>query len=135
MAEGILKSLLAEKKRTTISVSSMGTSAFDGESPTMNAIDAMKEVGIDISQKKSQRVTVQDLLNADLIYVMTPSHWNILTDAVPEVEDKIRILNIPDPYGQNLNIYRDCRDKMILYFKKEFEQGGRLEHAGTSESL
>lgn len=51
MAEGILKSLLAEKKRTTISVSSMGTSAFDGESPTMNAIDAMKKVGIDISQR------------------------------------------------------------------------------------
>lgn len=120
MAEGIVNDMIQKRGLEDVKVSSMGLGAYDGESPTANAIEAMKEIGIDISKKKSQRVMLQDLTEADLFYVMTQSHKNILADTLPEIEDQITVLDIPDPYGRDIGVYRDCRDAMIRFFEKEF---------------
>ncbi len=122
MAEGILKSLIKEKGYENIKVSSMGLGAFDGQSPTSNAVEAMKEIGIDISQKKSQRVMLQDLTQTDYIYVMTQSQKDVITDALPQLEDKITVLDIPDPFAGDLSVYRECRDALLAFFQKEVEE-------------
>lgn len=122
MAEGIINDMIQKRGWENVRVSSMGLGAVDGESPTVNAVEAMKEIGIDISKKRSQRVVMQDLTDTDLFYVMTQSHKNILTDAFPEIEDQITVLDIPDPYGRDISVYRDCRDAMIRFFEKEFEE-------------
>ena len=126
MAEGILKSLIKEKGYENIKVSSMGLGAFDGQSPTSNAVEAMKEIGIDISQKKSQRVMLQDLTQTDYIYVMTQSQKDVITDALPQLEDKITVLDIPDPFAGDLSVYRECRDALLAFFPKRSRRKGRF---------
>lgn len=122
MAEGIVKKLLKEHSlEEEISVRSMGFAAFDGSEPTSHAVKAMEEIGIDISEKRSRRVMLQDLAETDRFYVMTPSHKNILLDAMPDLEERIFVLDIPDPYGSGLDTYRECRDQMMQYFEKEAE--------------
>lgn len=124
MAEGILKAMAAERGLRDFDVESMGFAAFGEEKPTTNAVTAMKEIGIDISAKRSRRVTLSDLEEADIIYVMTPSHKDILLDAMPELDAQIKVLEIADPYGRELDVYRECRDRMTEYFTQEFSDAG-----------
>lgn len=119
MAEGIALDIARKNNLEDIKIQSMGVSAYDGESPTQNAIEAMKEIDIDISQKKSRRIMLQDLSESDFFYVMTQSHKDILLDAMPELECKIKVIEIPDPYGHDLETYRHCRDRMCGYFEAE----------------
>ncbi len=123
MAEGIVKDIIEKKGLSSqISVESMGFGAYEGQSPTRNAVEVMKEIGIDISKHKSKRVMLQDLVKADIYYVMTPSHKHIICDAMPELEDRIRILDVCDPFSGNMDIYRESRDKIKAFFEKEFEE-------------
>lgn len=120
MAEGIVKQIIKEKGYENVKVSSMGLGAFDGQAPTAKAIEAMKEIGIDISAKTSQRVTLQDLAESDLVYVMTQSQKNVLSDALPDREDEIIVLDVSDPFSGDLDVYRECRDALLAFFTKEF---------------
>lgn len=119
MAEGIIKKIIADKKIDNISVKSMGLSAYDGDGPSNYAVEALSEIGIDIKDHRSKRVLVRDLEEADIIYVMTEQHKAVITDTLPELEPKIIVMDISDPFGQSLDKYRECRDKMTLYFSKE----------------
>lgn len=122
MAEGIVKQLLQQNAIQDVEVESMGFAAYDGDLPTAHAIAAMMEIEIDIGSKESRRVTQQDLEQIDHFYVMTPSHQYILTDLSPELEQKITVLDIPDPYGQDLETYRTCRDQMQSFFENELQR-------------
>lgn len=119
MAEGVIKKIIAEKKINDLSVKSMGLSAYDGDGPSSYAVQAMEEIGVDIKGHRSKRVLVRDLEEADLIYVMTEQHKAVITDTLPELEPKITVMDISDPFGQSLEKYRECRDKMLAYFDKE----------------
>lgn len=123
MAEGIVQQLINERHlEQDIQVNSMGLAAYDGQLPTEQAVEVMQELGIDISGHCARRVVMQDLQDADLCYVMTLSHKNILTEAMPELEDRILVLDIPDPYGRSVETYRECRDEMKAFFEGEFRR-------------
>lgn len=123
MAEGIIKKLLEENNIEETTVASMGLSAYDGDGASAYAIDALKEIGIDISSHRSRRVMLEDLYNADVIYTMTQHHKNIILDALgsesAELEKKIFVLDISDPFGNDISQYESCRDKMLEYFTKQ----------------
>ena len=102
-----------------VSVQSAGLSAYEGEAPSDYAIEALREVSIDISGHRSRRVVMEDLMEADCIYVMTPQHRDVVLDAVPEMSRKITVMGIADPSGQELIRFRNCRDEMIAFFQKE----------------
>lgn len=119
MAEGILERLKKEHQLDHLIVESRGFSAYEGDPPTARAIEAMAEIGIDISEKRSKRLTQEDLAGVDIIYVMTPSHQHILLETMPELEPKITILDIADPYMHKLDVYRLCRDQMVGFFAGE----------------
>lgn len=90
MAEGIVNDIVKrEHLENEIQVESMGFAANDGELPTANAVECMKEIGIDISGKRARRVLMEDLEQADMFYVMTDSHKNIISDAIPDDEDRV----------------------------------------------
>ena len=96
-----------------------GLSAEKGEPAAQNAILAMKEIGIDISEHQAQNVKAQPLEDAEKIYVMTTSHRDFLINALPKIEDKIKVIGVSDPFGQDIDAYRYCRDYMISYFDGE----------------
>lgn len=111
MAEAIMKSK-CKAKGLSINCSSCGIAAFSGDSAGENAVKAMKEIGIDISSHRARKLSEYLIDETDLFVVMTASHAAVLKNFVSE--SKILILGggIPDPYGQSLDVYRLCRDKI-----------------------
>jgi protein-tyrosine-phosphatase len=102
---------------------SAGLSAMDGDKASQNSLDACQEIGLDISSHKSSGISRADLQEASVIFCMTESHRaliNMYFD-LPEgypiflmrefVENGSR--ELPDPYGQDIEVYRECRDRML----------------------
>ncbi|MBQ7294745.1 MAG: ribosomal protein S18-alanine N-acetyltransferase [Clostridia bacterium] len=111
MAEAIMKNE-CERRGLPFEVSSCGIAAFSGDSASENAVAAMAEKGIDISCHRSRAFNLYMAEEYDLYAVMTRSHKAAISQAVPE--DKIYILGggISDPYGGDLNAYKNCRDEI-----------------------
>ncbi|MGB1519557.1 MAG: glycine hydroxymethyltransferase, partial [Limisphaerales bacterium] len=56
MAEGQLRSLLAQSGNTSIEVQSAGIGALAGQPPSQHAVEAMSEWGADITHQRSQMI-------------------------------------------------------------------------------
>jgi RpiB/LacA/LacB family sugar-phosphate isomerase len=119
MAEGLFRD--AVKGKSGIEAASAGVSAMEGEPPSRHGIEACRQLGIDISSQRSQQLD-EDLVRwATDIFVMTRGHYETLRLFFPEAESKVRLLgeflphgkyglDIPDPIGQGLPAYIECRD-------------------------
>lgn len=110
MAAAIFQKLAAERG-LPVNIRSAGMAAVEGEPASPNAVQACREIGIDLSAHRSRQFRRDDLSWADLFLVMSPSHAAVLTQAGIPTE-KIRILDMPDPYGGSLEVYRACRDAL-----------------------
>ncbi len=119
MAEGIIRQIVREHAIQDVAVQSMGLSAYEGDAPSDYAVEALAEIGIDISAHRSHPALAEELLAADCIYVMTEQHKNVIVEALPETAKKIIVMNISDPFGQELSRYRQCRDEMLRFFTRE----------------
>lgn len=108
MAEGYLNS----KNIDGIKAFSRGLAA-DGSPANEKAISVMNEEGIDISSHISKTVSVFDFKNADKIVCLSSSHKQILMQFVPE--EKLMVLGngIADPFGADIDTYRNCRDEIF----------------------
>lgn len=108
MAEHYLKS----KNFDNLIVSSRGFSG--GEQANPNSISVMKEVGIDISSHVSKKITPDDIKTADAIICMSYSHKQLL-EAFDINNSNIFVLGngIDDPFGCDLNTYRNCRNDIF----------------------
>lgn len=113
MAEGYLNAK-AKELGLPIEAKSAGMSE-DNQKAADNAIEAMKEIGIDISNHRSHHLTPAMVNWADVIAVMTQRHKDILTLMLGLPGEKIQVLGsgVPDPYGGNLEIYEKTRDALI----------------------
>ena len=108
MAERYLDSLNLEN----VKAESRGLSA-EGGSVSPNAVSVMGELGIDLSHDVSAQLTAKDLIWADKILYMSPSHLTVLSLYAPK--EKLFMLGngISDPYGGDTERYRKCRDEII----------------------
>lgn len=118
MAEGIAKKI-ANEIGPDFNISSAGLFVNDIDGVAQNAIDALSEIGIDISKHEPTQATPDMLAAADIIVPMTDSHKQTLLTLGDNIEPKIKMLpgNVPDPYMQSLDTYRTCRDTLITYIK------------------
>lgn len=121
MAEGLLKKMLQGKGRTDVQVSSAGTNTADGIRPTLETIETMRRVGVDVSGHCGRQVTEEMVKEADLVLCMENFHREQILSALPEVESKVRLLKgfgnagrmdeeIPDPIGRPIEMYARCLD-------------------------
>jgi protein-tyrosine-phosphatase len=126
IAEAFLRDLLyKEGLAGEYFVSSAGTGAFPGMPASHNAVQALKVLGIDLSQHCSSAISDELIDNADLILTMTASHKNSLLRLRPDAVFKIYTLteycdaenqtDISDPFGGDLDMYIKCRDDIIKY--------------------
>jgi protein-tyrosine-phosphatase len=102
--------------------SSAGTFAMPGSPASENSIAAMKELGIDISNHRSQPLTSELVNSVDLIITMTAGHRAQILDIFPEVEDRVFLINafgtskvpadVSDPFGGSLSAYTQIRDEI-----------------------
>lgn len=119
MAEGLLKKMLQDKNKNSISVKSAGVMAVDGIPATTGAILIMAEMGVDISSHKSSKLRAAMVKDSDLILVMERFHKDALLRVDPKIENKVKLLkeyinaspvelDINDPLGGELEVYRTC---------------------------
>jgi tRNA threonylcarbamoyl adenosine modification protein (Sua5/YciO/YrdC/YwlC family) len=121
MAAGLAAKMLAERfgcapselGRHGMEVESAGTSASPGFTASPNAIKAMRERGIDIRGHQSRPITVDGLLAADYIWVMTRGHAEAVVRLAPEVAGRAALVDptgqsVADPIGGDVDVYRAC---------------------------
>ena len=128
MAEALLRYFAAEKPALELSIKSAGTAAFDNQTASKNAILALREMCIDLTNHRSQTVTAALVDEADWVLTMTNSHKQQLLSLKPDASNKIFTLseftfqnstkNISDPFGGNLDTYIECRNEITEYIMK-----------------
>ena len=112
MAEGLFARMLIEKGIDSVFCQSAGISAFDGEAASENSIEAMNEIGIDISAHRSRTITRDLLDETELIVCLSKGHYDVLRNFVDESKLKILGSGISDPYGMRLSEYIRTRDEI-----------------------
>jgi protein-tyrosine-phosphatase len=118
MAEVMLKDQLRrDGKENLYRVHSAGTWTTDSQPASRLAMEAVQELGLDLSAHRTHLLTADDVHEASLILVMARDHKEALVAEFPEAGQKIFLLSefvgerydIFDPYGsESLGLYRDC---------------------------
>ncbi|MCK4519004.1 MAG: threonylcarbamoyl-AMP synthase [Candidatus Omnitrophica bacterium] len=117
MAKGLFEKETAG--RSYLTVSSAGTAAISGYSPTKETIEVMREEEIDVSGEKSRHISPSLVNKADLILTMQARHKEYIIDAYPDAKSKVYLLKeyrdtsgraeleVKDPIGQSIKIYKE----------------------------
>src|SRR5438552_574343 len=122
MAEGIFRHAVDE--RGDFGVFSAGLGAMEGQPPSIYAIQAVRELGIDISGQRSRMLSPEMVHEADFIFGMTHSHVDTVMLLYPHAAEKTFLLrefdetldlfekDISDPIGGSYDVYLSCRDQI-----------------------
>src|SRR3989442_7063117 len=122
LAEGLFRR--AVKGRGDFRVLSAGVGAIEGQPPSAHAVQALRELGIDISQQRSRMLTAELVNQADYIFGMTHGHVDAVNLLYPQAVEKTFLLrefddtldvfekDISDPIGGSLEVYLECRDQI-----------------------
>jgi protein-tyrosine phosphatase len=121
MAEALFRGMVAERigcrpddiERHGVVVSSAGLSAWGGGPASSGALEAMQEMGADLSGHESQPVTENLVSQADVILTMTAAHRAAILAQFPAAGGRVAMLSpdrrdVLDPVGGNLETYRKC---------------------------
>lgn len=119
MAEAIFNNFAAENNADT-TAESFGIATVTGAAVSANSVAVLNEIGIDISGKTSTAVGDVRLEKYERFYCMSQSHAKILGDYFNISPDKIVVLNVSDPYGGGVEVYRHCRDEIYNSIKELF---------------
>ena len=142
MAEGIFRHVV--QGHGNYRVLSAGLGAMHGQAPSEHAVQATKELGIDISGQRSRMLTAEMVQQADYIFGMTHSHVDTVMVLYPQAAEKTFLLrefddtldtfekDISDPIGGSYEVYLNCRDQIeqgivsLLRFieQNDFAHGG-----------
>ena len=125
MAEGIFRKMMVERgMEERVLCQSAGLSAVEGAPVSENAVLACREIGVDISGHKARNLSsVDDLDIFDAFVVMTETQAYVLRQA-GVTEEKLYLLGkeIKDPYGTDLNEFRECRDQIWRQLQVLFQR-------------
>lgn len=137
MAEALLRHYAGE----SVEVRSAGIFALDGSPATPETVTVLQEKGITL-EHQAKSVNEELLLWADLILTMTTSHKDTLKRQFPSFSDKIftlkeytassgqekaSSLNIEDPFGGDLEVYRKTVEEIEAEIKKMIPQKEKKE--------
>jgi glycine hydroxymethyltransferase len=151
MAEGIFRHIM--KGRRDIQVMSAGIGAMEGQAPSPYAVQAVKELGIDISKQRSRQLTGELVQEADYIFGMTHSHVDTVLLLYPHAAEKTFLLrefddtldifekDISDPIGGSYDVYLNTRDQIeqgiasLMRFIDQGEISAAPDQAATPAAL
>lgn len=123
MAQGIFNKLAKEKNLDYIA-ESVGILTKTGMPYSQNSVTACKEMDIDIENGKSVSILDVNINEYDLFVPMSVSHAQALV-AYGADKDKIMLLKstgVSDPYGGNLDVYRECCKEIYQSILKLIEK-------------
>lgn len=128
MAEKLLNKRAKEEK-LNIEAYSSGTFAENGDYPTIEAIETMQEYNIDMKSHRATNIKKSNIEEMDLVLCATTNHKNMVLQLYPELEGKVYTmkeyvedtengLDISDPWGYDLVIYRKCAAEINKIIQK-----------------
>ncbi|HIH88972.1 TPA: arsenate reductase ArsC [Candidatus Bathyarchaeota archaeon] len=106
MSEAIFNSLAAGRHHAI----SAGSKPAAQVNPV--AVQALKEIGLDISDNKPKKLTKESILQADIAVTMGCGE-----DACPIVPNELREWQLEDPSGKPIEEVRKIRDDIIIRVK------------------
>lgn len=123
----------AREQNKDIQVYSCGVFAMNGDVPTYEGIQVMKEYGIDLKNHRATHIRNSKIEDMDIILCATTSHKNNVINMYPGLKEKVYTMkeyagydkndmDIKDPWGYGIEVYRncakeieDCIDKMRVW--------------------
>ncbi|MBN2189609.1 MAG: low molecular weight protein arginine phosphatase [Candidatus Aureabacteria bacterium] len=123
MAEGYFN-FLSGRREADVKSQSAGVLAADGFSPSAEAVKVMKERGVDISSYKTKRLSQKMIDLSDMVVVMSGLHKLEIGKRFKTGGKEVKLLkefdkndnmgpvDIKDPIGMPVEIYRDCFEEM-----------------------
>ena len=115
MAEGLFRKILSERGITDISCRSCGLAAYPGDNATPQAVEVCKERGVDLSAHRSTTLNTYILDETDMTVCMTINHKNAIVSVRPDCRIIVPAGGVPDPYGGDTDVYRECADKIEAF--------------------
>lgn len=103
-------------------VGSAGVAAWNGQPASPEAVEAMREIGVDLADHRSRIVDDTLVAAADIILTMTEGHRYEINARFPQATDKVHLVksfgaatpgNVMDPIGAPLEVYRQVRDELV----------------------
>jgi L-threonylcarbamoyladenylate synthase len=138
MAETIARNILAKKHGVSeaelenkgIYVISAGSFAMPGARATSQAVEALHELGMDLSRHRSRPLSVELIHQADAIYTMGRSHAQAVRMLVPSAADKVHMLDpdkdVEDPIGSEIDVYKQLAGQLTKLIEKRLESAGEV---------
>jgi len=92
---------------------------MNGDVPTYEGIQVMKEYGIDLKNHKATNIRNSKIEDMDIILCATTSHKNNVINMYPNLKGKVytmkeyagydnKDMDIEDPWGYGIETYREC---------------------------
>lgn len=115
---------IAEKKNAPYTFKSAGLAVI-GSNVDDNVIAVLKEIGI-TTEHKPTHLSVFDIGGFDAIHVMTQRQKITLCSycKAKNIESKITVLGVADPYYLGIEAYRRCRDQFAEFYETYINQQG-----------
>jgi len=116
----------AELERKGINVVSAGSFAMPGARATPQGVEALREMGIDLTRHRSRPLSVELIHQADWIFGMSRSHVQAVRALVPSATEKVQTLNpdgeIEDPIGSDVGVYKDLAVQLQNLIEKRLNE-------------
>ncbi|NCA81725.1 MAG: low molecular weight protein arginine phosphatase [Opitutae bacterium] len=119
MAEGWLNRKLAGKGWVA---ESAGVGAWGGDSASPEAVEVMREIGVDIAAHRTRALTKAAVDGACIVLAMSDGHRREIEHRFPEAAQKTFLVNsfgletagdVADPFGLSTDAYRHTRDELV----------------------
>jgi L-threonylcarbamoyladenylate synthase len=131
MAEALCAKLLAERlgcgpeelPRRGYLVLSAGMAALPGDPPALEAVEAVKELGADLTGHLSRPLSADLVLQADYLITMTRRHAAAVLDQFGDLDPRPRLLcpaggDIADPIGREQYVYEACAREILQHLER-----------------
>ncbi len=128
MAQAIAQHLInqSEPQGIVTHVTSAGVAAGQGYPATDEAVQVLKNMGIDPGNHSSQQLTLAMIDQAEVIYTMTPSHAQAVMTMAPNSVHKVFVLNesqgVPDPIGQGIDVYQQTAERLEEFISARLQE-------------
>lgn len=131
MAEVLFKNLLSKRgAEADWNISSAGVWAWDGNRASEGAVKAVRRKGIDLNNHRSRIISMDMIVDNDLILVMEQNHKEALQASFPQYTGKIYLLSemvgmkhdILDPIGGSAADYEDTANELEKLLADAFDR-------------
>jgi len=130
MAEALARKIARRRGIENLNISSAGTNAWDNVPATDEALLVGMEREIDLTGHRARKLTPTIVSEADLIFVMTPGHLEQVKQlggrgkvhVIDEYASGTTNQGVADPYGGDLEAYRNTADVLESELEKLFDR-------------